>query len=282
MKRILSGFGLVTGATYPLKTLKTFSRNPQLWQYIAIPILINLVLAGFLYSALLFFGWQVVDEVRADLSAWLQQIIVTLPQWLSFLQYILIGIIYLIKFVLILILFIATGFVLMQFGVLLGAPWYGQLSEQLEKLRTGKLEIVEVNIFQDLGRALLFEFKKLGLIVLVGIPLSILNFFPGVGTLISTIGSVTLTGLIVCLDFFDSPLERRRLKFRQKLGVVGRSLPASASFGLVCLGLISIPLVNLFTIPICVASGTLFICDRYLRQQSRLPFEQNNQTSTLN
>lgn len=264
MKRILSGFGLVTGATYPLRALRTFIRNPQLWQYVTIPILLNLVLAGFIYSGLLFFGWQVVDQVRVDLSLWLQQIIANLPEWLNFLQYVLVGIIYLIKFLLVLVLLVATGFVLMQFGVLLGAPWYGQLSENLEKIRTGKLEIIEVNIFHDLGRALLFELKKLGLIALIGIPLLLLNFFPGVGTLLSTIGSITLATLIVCLDFFDSPLERRRLKFRQKLGIVGRSLPASASFGLVCLGLISIPLLNLFTIPICVASGTLFICDRVL------------------
>ncbi|GAB4244204.1 MAG: EI24 domain-containing protein [Stanieria sp.] len=264
MKHILSGFGLVTGATYPLRALRTFIRNPQLWQYLAIPILVNLVLAGFIYSGLLFLGWQVVDQVRVDLSLWLQQIIANLPEWLNFLQYILVGIIYLIKFSLVLVLLVATGFVLMQFGVLLGAPWYGQLSENLEKIRTGKLEIIEVNIFRDLGRALLFELKKLFLIALIGIPLLILNFFPGIGTLISTIGSFTLATLIVCLDFFDSPLERRRLKFRQKLKIVGRSLPASASFGLVCLGLISIPLLNLFTIPLCVASGTLFICDRIL------------------
>ncbi|MGL6337576.1 MAG: EI24 domain-containing protein, partial [Waterburya sp.] len=97
-------------------------------------------------------------------------------------------------------------------------------------------------------------------------PLLVINFFPGVGTLISTIGSLILTTTIVCLDFFDSCLERRRLQFRQKLSIVLKSLPASGSFGLICLGLISIPLVNLITIPLCVASGTLFICDRTLER----------------
>jgi CysZ protein len=268
MKRILSGFGLITGATYPLRALRTFHRNPQLWQYVIVPMLLNFVIAIFLYTGLLLFGWQIVEQVQVDLSGWLEQAIVNLPEWLNIIEYILVGIIFIIKFLLVLILLIATGFVLMQFGVLIGAPWYGQLSEKLEIIRTGKLEIIEVNIFRDLGRALLFELKKIVLIALVGIPLLILNLFPGIGTLLSTIGSVALTCLIVCLDFFDATLERRRLRFRQKLKVVGRTLPASASFGLVCLGLISIPLLNLFTIPLCVASGTLFICDRYLRQQS--------------
>jgi CysZ protein len=164
---------------------------------------------------------------------------------------------------------IATGFLLTQFGVLLGAPWYGQLSEQLEKHRTGKVELIELNIVNDLGRAVLYELKKLVLIASIGIPLLLINFFPGIGTVISSIGSLILTTTIVCLDFLDSCLERRRLKFRQKLKTVFKTLPASGSFGLVCLGLISIPFVNLFTIPLCVASGTLFICDREARREGR-------------
>ncbi len=262
--RILSGFGLITGATYPFRALVTFIRNPRLWQYIVIPILVNLVVAIALYSGLLLFGFHIVEDVTVDVSRWLDSTIANLPAWLGFLDYATVGLSFLLRLLLILVLLVATGFLLTQFGVLLGAPWYGQLSEQLEKLCTGKVEIVEVSIFRDIGRAILFELKKLVLIAVVGIPLFLLNFIVGIGTLGSTIGSLTLTVTIVCLDFLDSPLERRRLPFRQKLSIVFRSLPASASFGIVCLGLISIPLLNLFTIPICVASGTLFFCDRIL------------------
>ncbi|MDJ0635169.1 MAG: EI24 domain-containing protein [Xenococcaceae cyanobacterium MO_188.B29] len=262
--RILSGFGLITGATYPFRALVTFIRNPRLWQYIAIPILVNLVVAIALYSGLLLFGFHIVEDVTVDVSRWLDSTIANLPAWLGFLDYATVGLSFLLRLLLILVLLVATGFLLTQFGVLLGAPWYGQLSEQLEKLCTGKVEIIEVSIFRDIGRAILFELKKLVLIAVVGIPLFLLNFIVGIGTLGSTIGSLTLTVTIVCLDFLDSPLERRRLPFRQKLSIVFRSLPASASFGVVCLGLISIPLLNLFTIPLCVASGTLFFCDRIL------------------
>ncbi len=262
IKKILGGFGTLDGATYPFKALVTFIENPKLIKYIAIPIAVNIVVAIALYSGLLYFGWQIVDGVQADLTLWLNQLIDNLPQWLGFLTYTVAGLIAIVRFLLVVILFIATGFLLTQFGVLLGAPWYGQLSEQLEKLRTGKVELIELNIVSDLSRAILYELKKLVLIIIIGIPLLAINLFPGVGTLISSIASVTLTTTIVCMDFLDSCLERRRLKFRQKLKVVFKSLPASGSFGLVCLGLISIPLVNLFTIPLCVASGTLFICDR--------------------
>ena len=262
IKRILGGFGTLDGAIYPLKALTTFIKNPRLIKYIAIPIIVNIIVAIALYSGLLYFGWQIVDGVQGDLTLWLNQLITNLPSWLSFLSYVSSGLIVFVRFLLVIILFAATGFILTQFGVLLGAPWYGQLSEQLEKLRTGKVELIELNIISDLGRAILYELKKLVLIALIGIPLLAINLFPGVGTLISSIGSLALTTTIVCMDFLDSCLERRRLKFRQKLKIALKSLPASGSFGLVCLGLISIPLLNLLTIPLCVASGTLFVCDR--------------------
>ena len=262
IKRVLGGFGTIAGATYPFKALVVFLKNPELIKYIAIPILVNLVVAIALYSGLLYFGWQIVDGVQADVTTWFDGFIASLPQWLGFLNYGVSGLIAFLRLFLVIILLIATGFLLTQFGVLLGAPWYGQLSEKLEKHRTGKVELIELNIVSDLTRAVLYELKKLVLIALVGIPLLLINFIPGVGTVVSSIGSLILTTTIVCLDFLDSCLERRRLKFRQKLRVVFKSLPASGSFGLVCLGLISIPLLNLVTIPLCVASGTLFICDR--------------------
>lgn len=260
--KILGGFGTLDGATYPIKALIAFIKKPQLLQYIVMPILVNILVAIALYSGLLYFGWQIVDGVQGDIITWIDQWIASLPQWLEFLTYLASGLIVIIRFLLVIILLIATGFVLTQFGVLLGAPWYGQLSEQLEKYRTGKVELIELDLVSDLSRAILYELKKLVLIAAVSIPLLLINFFPGIGTVISGVGSFMVTIMIVSLDFLDSCLERRRLKFRQKLGVVCKSLPASGSFGLVCLGLISIPLLNLVTIPLCVASGTLFICDR--------------------
>jgi CysZ protein len=172
---------------------------------------------------------------------------------------------WILRLILVLVLLLVTGFIFLQFGVLLGAPWYGKLSEELEMLRLGKLPPMESSLgstLRDVGRAILYELKKLVLLIGIGLPLLLFNILPGVGAAIASVGYITLTATIVCLDFFDSALERRRLRFRQKLGVVWRSLPGSAGFGLVCLALVSVPLINLLAIPVCVAAGTLFFCDR--------------------
>jgi CysZ protein len=170
----------------------------------------------------------------------------------------------LLRVLLTIILLLLTGFVLLQFGVLLGAPWYGKLSEEIEILKTGQLRTVHVSFLTEIGRAVSYELNKLFLMLTFGLPLFLLNFFPGIGTVIATIGGIALADTIVCLDFLDSAVERRRPSFRQKLGIIGRSLPGSAGFAIVCLGLVSIPFVNLLAIPICVAAGTLFFCDRIL------------------
>jgi CysZ protein len=279
MRKALGGFGLVAGATYPLRSLAVFRRTPRLWGYVAIPILVNFVVGFVLYGGLLFFGWESIADLITNLSNWLDTLIAKLPAWLGLLKYLIIGIGFLLHLLLVVGLLLIIGFVLVQFGVLLGAPWYGQLSEQLEEIRTGQLHTVEVGIVRDISRVLLFELKKLVLVVGVGFPLLLLNLAPGIGTLAASVGGVMLAATIVCLDFLDAPLERRRLRFREKLGIVFQSLPASASFSLICLGLVSVPLLNLLTIPLCVGSGTLFFCDRIYPKLPKPPSLPNSKES---
>jgi len=195
---------------------------------------------------------------------WLQGITAwrpTLPDWFAEIpDGLAIALLWVIRLILTLVLLLVTGFIFLQFGVLLGSPWYGKLSEELEKMQTGQVTIVEVGVVRDVGRAILYELKKLVLSLGIGLPLFFFGFVPLV-TAIAAPLSIAVADTIVCLDFLDAALERRRLRFREKLGVFVKTLPASASFGLVCLGLVSIPLINLVLIPICVAAGTLFFCD---------------------
>jgi CysZ protein len=251
--------GLFLGFSYPLRALHLFQKHPSLRPYVIIPLGINIVLGVALYSFGVWWGLQLVDGWTLQLTDWLE------PAWLDTAVQALRPV---VQGLLILLLFVVLGVVLLQFGGILGSPFYGQLSEKLEILQAGKLDAPESMgwgaIFIDIWRAILFEVKKLLLLAVIGIPLLLGNFIPGIGTLMATSGGIALAALLVCLDMFDAPLERRRLKFRQKLGVIFRSLPASGSFGLICLGLVSIPLMNLLAIPLCVSAGTLFFCDRML------------------
>ena len=266
MLHILTGFGFLSGISYPFRFLAVLKSNPGLFSYIIVPIIVNIVIGIFLYIGLFFLGGDVTQRLTEIIINRLDLFLAALPSWLSILDYIVIFIGGLIQFILSLFLLIITGFILVQFGVLLAAPWYGNLSEEIEKIKTKKVEIIEVGLIRDIWRAILFEIKKIVLILGCGFFIFLLSFIPVIGAIISTIGGLIITGTIICLDFFDSPLERRRLKFRKKVTVVIKTFPASAGFALICLLLISIPFINLITIPFCVGSGTLFVCDRILLQ----------------
>lgn len=238
-------YRLLTGALYPFRAVGLLARHRDLWRFALIPLLINTVVGVLLYGVLLTLGLHRIDAIVAPTP--LGQVIADI-----------------LRVLLIVLLLAVIGILVASFGVALGAPWYAQLSERLEVLRLGSVPTTPLSLSSlvyELVRALLFELKKLLLLLGIGLPLLLLNFVPGVGQVISTVGGLALGATITCLDFFDGPLERRRLSFRQKLGVIWRCLPGSAGFGLVCLGLISIPLLNLLLIPLCVAGGTLFLCD---------------------
>lgn len=251
--------GLFTGFLYPLRAFRVLQKHRSLRPYVLGPLLLNLVLGGTLYAGSVWWGLRLIDQAMAHLVDWVG------PAWLEAgVQ----AIAPIIQAGLVVIMLLLTGLLLLQFGVILGSPFYGQLSEKLESIRAGQPLPSEPlrlgSVLRDIWRAIMFELKKLLLVALVSGLLLLANLVPGVGTVVAAGGSVGLAVTILCLDMFDAPLERRRLRFRQKLGMVVRSLPASASFGLMCLGLVSIPLMNLLAIPLCVTAGTLFFCDRIL------------------
>jgi CysZ protein len=254
--------GLITGGTYPFRALVLFLRKPALLTYLIFPLLLNILIGVGLYLGIFAPSWQWINTELSTFNNFLNQWVVTLPPWLGFLDELGAGLGWVFRIVLSLGLFLLIGLLLAQFGTLLGAPWYSKLSETIEQFKTQQMQIIEISPLQEVQRALLFELKKLLLLLVVGGSCFIFNTLPGLGSTIATIGGISLGATLVCLDFLDAPLERRRLKFRQKLGLIYGTLPATASFGLVSLFLVSIPLLNLITVPLCVASGTLFFCDR--------------------
>jgi CysZ protein len=248
--------------TYPLRALQVFQANPPLRKYLVLPLGINVVVGLALYGLLLIPGWERIDRLLDGINQRWDQWVETLPAAWEFLAVIAIVATAIAKIILVVGLLLLVGFVLVQCGTVLGAPWYGQLSERMERLRTGRVEVVEVGILRDVGRAIAFELKKLTLAIPLGFLCFVLHFFPGVGSLLATILGLSLATTLICLDFLDPPLERRRMQFRRKLGLVLRHLPTTAPFGLVCLALVSVPVLNLVMVPLCIAAGTLLYCDR--------------------
>lgn len=254
-------YNIINGFLYHFFTLKILLDNPNLRKYLIIPVIINILVGIVTYICLLNPSLKIFDKLTNQLIINSDKIIDKLPEWLNFIIGIIIFLTFIFKVILAIILLIIIGLIISQFGFLLGIPWYGKLSEKIEILKTGTLELIEINIFQEISRAILFEIKKLILIILFSIPLFFINLIPSIGNFISLIGGIALTITIICLDFCDATLERKRLTFRQKLQFIWGNFPQTVGFGLTSLALISIPLLNLIVIPLCVCAGTILVCE---------------------
>jgi CysZ protein len=237
-------YAFLCGAGCPWRAIRLLVRQPALWRYVAIPVGLNLLVGVVLYATLLLAGFRFIAML---VEGW--------PAWIA----------WLLRGLLVITLFVTLGYVLVRFGVVLGAPFYSRLSELLEERLCGTAPasppFTLTGIARDLGRAMAFELKKLLLALAIGLPILLLHLIPGAGSLLALLGGLALGATLACLDFFDPPLERRRLSFRAKLAFIRRHLPGSAGFGLVCLGLVSLPLLNLLTVPVCIAAGTIFFCE---------------------
>ncbi len=242
------------GMSYPFRTFGLLLRTPRLWQYILVPLLINIALGVGLYVWLLPIGIRRVEAALAGLPA---VITVFIP---------------VITFLFALLFLLIVGIILLWFGSLLGLPWYLRLSRKLEALRgdAGPEPPFDLAVaLQDIVHALGYELRKLILLIGLGVPLVLLNVVPGIGTIIATVGGLCLMALIACLDFFDPVLSRYRLRFREKLGVVRALMPASGGFALISAIMVFIPLLNLFSIPLGIASGTLLLTDYHWQRHVR-------------
>ncbi len=238
----VSGVGSLVAAADLLR------RTPRLRRYVVVPILVNLVVAAALYGALATAGLRVVDAVVGDVQGSLAALAA------------------LLQVVVLLLLLFVVGFLLVRFGVVLGAPWYGRLSVEVEALRTGQPSVDEPftlrGAARDLGRAVGYEARKLTLVGGAGLGILLLNLVPVAGQAVGGAAALGLGAVVACLDFFEGPMERSKLPFAAKLGVVRRTAPGSLAFGAACVGLLAVPLVNLLSLPLCVVAGTLFVVDR--------------------
>jgi CysZ protein len=72
-----------------------------------------------------------------------------------------------------------------------------------------------------------------------------------------TAAGVGWTALWACAEYLDAPMARHRRPFVQVRRVLAGRMALSLGFGLVITGLLWVPLLNLFLVPLAVCAGTL-------------------------
>lgn len=149
-------------------------------------------------------------------------------------------------------------------GGLLAAPFNDALSEETERLLTGRPgpPFSLAAVFADIRRTLRLEAVKLLGYAAVMLPLFVASFVvPVVGQAAYGAFGFGFTALYFALDYVDWPASRRGKGARERLAFARAHLGVMLGFGVGVWAFLWIPVLNLFFMPAAVAGGTKLFLD---------------------
>lgn len=209
------------------------------------------VIAPMIINALIFY-WMVTASY--DLfGGWMTSLMGYLPSWLGFLEW-LFWPLYAVAIIMIL------AYCFVAVANLIGSPFYGLLSEKVERELTGQTvgsdegwqELVAI-IPRSIGR----ELRKMLYYLPRAILLLLIGLIPGVN-LIAGVGWFLFSSWMMTLQYVDYPADNNKMSFTElKHFAAGRRGP-SLSFGMLVYVVAMIPLVNLVAVPAAVCGATAF------------------------
>ncbi len=151
--------------------------------------------------------------------------------------------------------------------MLVGLPLCGPLAEKADALLGGAPS--DGGFWSDVVGALRSTAGMTALGLVGAVIFFVLGFIPVVGVITAPFVTFVWTPLFLCFDLYDPVLARRQMAFRRKLRAVGRRPFTGISVGLTGMALMSIPIVNLFGLPVAVLGGVVAV--RELEETGRLP-----------
>lgn len=228
------------GASYLFDGAKLL-KHPTLRPFVIIPLAVNILIFGTLVSL----G---INYLSASIDRWLSYI----PQWLSFIEWVL--------WPLIAITFsLTTGYLFTAVALIIASPFNALLAEKAEELVTGQ----PVDSLEGFGQALLGvprgvfrELAKLLYYVPMAVFVLLVTFIP-VLNVVTPLLWVLLGAWMMSIQFVDYPMDNHQLSFADVKEAVRSRRLSSMGFGgavALCTG---IPVVNFFVVPAAVVGATL-------------------------
>jgi len=220
--------------------------HPKLYKYVAIPFIINVVV----FSVAVYWGFDFFTEVSGQYfspqDAWYWQIVAVV-----------------VKFLAGLITLVVVFFAFTVVGNLIAAPFNDVLSQRTEQILTGTLidePFSMAQIMKDLWRVIQDELRKMSIFVVLMIVALLFNFLPGVGSFIYAVLSVGLTLYFLIIEYTGYVFGRKHLGFKDQRIFISRNRLGTLGFAVAVMGMLCIPFVQFFTIPIAVVAATQICC----------------------
>ncbi|WP_159655365.1 sulfate transporter CysZ [Vibrio atypicus] len=214
--------------------------KPGIRQFVLLPLLANILLVG---GALFY--------LFSNLDVWIEQMLGQLPDFLSWLSYLL--------WPLLVLTILATfSYFFSTLANFIAAPFNGLLAEKVEEHLTNQKvnEDGLLSTLKDTPRILAREWRKLVYVLPKAIGLFLLLLIPALGQTIGPILWFVFTAWILAIQYCDYPFDNHKISFNEMRHNLKQKQGKAYSFGALVSVFTTIPILNLFVMPIAVCGAT--------------------------
>ncbi|MBM6550600.1 sulfate transporter CysZ [Marinomonas ostreistagni] len=221
--------------------------SSRLRLFLLAPILANIALIVLVYMVAVSYMSVAVEGMMSYL-----------PEWMSFLNWLFY---LLLNIVLGLLMFYSFSV-----GVnILAAPFMAFLAEKVEEMQTGKQFNEDMSfsgIMLIIGRSLKREMQKLGYFLPRFIGLLVLSFVPVIN-LVTPFLLMLFSAWMLALQYMDYAFDNNQVPFPDMRAALREKPLLCWTFGFIITLGITIPVVNLFVMPVAVVAATLLWVQLY-------------------
>lgn len=230
----------VRGAGYLIRGLKMLP-DPEIRPFVLVPLLTNIVL---------FIGaiWLLFSQFDGWVAYWLG----FLPDWMSFLDWLLWPL-----FALLVLVAVYYSFAIM--ANLIAAPFNGFLSEKVEKRLRGDIVTDEgwQAVLALIPRAVGRELSKLAYYLPRLLFLLVISFVPVIN-LIAPLLWILFGAWMMAIQYCDYPMDNNKVSFKSMKVMLKQDRFTAIGFGgLVQAGML-VPILNLILMPAAVVGATIY------------------------
>lgn len=228
--------------------------QPGIRRFVLMPLLINLLLVG---GALFY--------LFSQLGGWIEHIIGLMPDFLSWLRYLLWPLITLA-------ILVTFSYFFSTLANFIAAPFNGLLAEKVEEKLTGHAINDDglFDIVKDIPRVMHREWRKLMYTLPKAIGLFLLLLIPALGQTVGPFLWFAFTSWMLAIQYCDYPFDNHKISFDSMRSTLKQSQRKTYSFGALVAVFTTIPLLNLFIMPVAICGATaMWVCEYKTRYTSQ-------------
>ncbi|MCZ7582506.1 MAG: EI24 domain-containing protein [Deltaproteobacteria bacterium] len=146
--------------------------------------------------------------------------------------------------------------------MILAGPFLDVLSQKVDEIRLGRDPVPSGgSLVEDILRSLAGQVRKIVLFLLIQGLLLLVYLIPVIGQIAGAPLQAGVTFFFLAWEFWDFPMERRKMNFRAKREFLLRHKAQALSFGAVCFLYMLVPVLNFIMMPASVAGATVLVSD---------------------